>query len=493
VAEAAAPPLTESPATTLAGRLRWQDGVVLSLTMPAALIATLGYSIGSLGTWDAIALWGLSMVIATATNWIYTELAAMFPEKTGGISLYAWEGWRRHFTLVGPVATFGYWFAWSSSIAVYGGIVGGLVEAQWFPDQTWTWDLGIVDVTFPRLVGAGVVLAVWAANALGITPTLWVAYVTGAMLMAPLVVFMVVPYLTGDWSPSTFTSRLGEAGQQWGGAKLALVWLYIMCWTSLGVETCATFTPEYRRGARDATRALRVAALMSLTIFVLLPLGAVGSAGEAAVDKDPLHFYVGAFHQLVGGASGVMVALIIGSLVLVMNTSMAASCRTLRGVAEDGLTVRGLEPLNRFGVPGRALLVDLVVNLFLLFFVGSALAIVAAGNLGYVAAHVFALTAFLLLRRDRPGWPRPVRLARAFVPLAAGLAALLTLLIVVGATSFDLTGYGGSRELAIALGILGSSIALFAFRRVVQDGTGFPLRERAPEEDTAGVPALDAE
>ena len=457
--------------------MRWGDGVVFSLTMPAALIATLGYSIGSLGTWDAVALWGASMLIATATNWIYTELAAMFPEKTGGISLYAWEGWRRRFTLVGPVATFGYWFAWSSSIAVYAGIIGQLAQAEWFSGQTWTWHLAIVDVTFPRLVGAGVVLAVWAANALGITPTLWVAYLTAAMLLVPLVVFMIVPYLTGDWSASTFTARLGDPGQSWGGARLTLVWLYIMCWTSLGVETCATFTPEYRSGARDAGRALRVAALVSLAIFVLLPLGAVGVAGEPAVGKDPLRFYVGAFQQLVGGASGVMVALIIGSLVLVMNTSMAASCRALRGIAADGMTIRGLEPLNRFGVPGRALLVDLLVNLFLLFFVGSILAIVAAGNLGYVSAHVFALTAFLLLRRDRPGWPRPVRLPRLFVPVAAALAVLLAVLIAVGATSFDLTGYGSSRELVIALAILGSSIGLFAFRRVVQDRAGFPLRE----------------
>jgi amino acid transporter len=224
LAEGPTQALTALPAERR-GLLRWQDGVVLSLTMPAALIATLGYSIGSLGTWDAIALWGASMVIATATNWIYTELAAMFPEKTGGISLYAWEGWRRRLTLVGPVATFGYWFAWSSSIAVYGAIVGDLFEAEWFPGQTWVWDLGVVDITFPRLVGAAVIVAVWAANALGLTPTLWVAYVTGAMLVIPLVVFIVVPYATGDWSASTFTSRLGDPGQEWGGTRLALVWL----------------------------------------------------------------------------------------------------------------------------------------------------------------------------------------------------------------------------------------------------------------------------
>jgi amino acid transporter len=96
------------------------------------------------------------MLIAVIANRAYTELAAMFPEKPGGISLYATEGWRSRFALAGPIATFGYWFAWSSSLAVYAGIVGSLVQAQWFPAETWTWGLGPVDVTFARIVAAGV-------------------------------------------------------------------------------------------------------------------------------------------------------------------------------------------------------------------------------------------------------------------------------------------------------------------------------------------------
>ena len=253
-----------------------------------------------------------------------------------------------------------------------------------------------------------------------------------------------------------------------------------MCWTSLGVETCATFTPEYRDGARAAARALRVAALVSLGVFVLLPLGAAGTAGEDAVARSPLTFYVPAFDRVVGSSAGsLMVALIVASLVLVLNTCMADSSRALYGVAKDGMTIRGLDRLNRFEVPGRAMTVDLVVNLFLVFFVGSTLAIIAAGNLGYVAAHVFALTGFLLLRRDRPGWPRPIKVARPFVGIAVGLVVLLSVLIGVGATSFALTGYGGGRELAIALAILGGSLVLYAFRRVVQDREPLRLRERA--------------
>lgn len=447
---------------------------MLSLTMPAALIATLGYSIASLGAWLAIVLWGVSMILATLANRAYAELAGMFPEKPG-IALYAWEGWRSRFSLVGPVAAFGYWFAWSSSLAVYSGIVGSLVQAQWFAGQDWVWDLGVVDITFARLVAALVLVAVWAANILGLRPTLWLAYAAAALLIVPLAVFMFLPYLTGEWSSATFTNPAGD----W---RLAVVWLYIMCWTSLGVEVCATFTPEYRNGSRDAAKALRAAALFSLAVFVLLPLGAAGTAGESTIDEDPLTFYVPAFQQLVGGADDVMVALIVGSLVLVIVTAMADSSRALYGMSTDGTTVRGLDRLNRFGVPGRAITVDLLVNLALLFLLGSILAIVAAGNLGYVAAHVFALVALLLLRRDRPGWSRPIRLGRPMVVVVGALAIFLAFLCVVGATSFELTGYGGLRELAIALGIIFGSVALYAFRRVVQDGERLRLHDEARSE-----------
>ena len=81
--------------------------------------------------------------------------------------------------------------------------------------------------------------------------------------------------------------------------------------------------------------------------------------------------------------------------------------------------------------------------------------------------------------RCRPGWPRPVKVGQQFVLIAAALAVLLSVLIGVGATSFALTGYGGSRELIIALAILGGSLVLYAFRRVVQDRA--PLRLRDPE------------
>ena len=53
--------------------------------------------------------------------------------------------------------------------------------------------------------------------------------------------------------------------------------------------------------------------------------------------------------------------------------------------------------------------VDMVVNVLLILFVANNLAILYMSNIGYVFSHVLALSAFLLLRRDRPDWPRPIR------------------------------------------------------------------------------------
>jgi len=470
-----------------APRMRWFDGFVLSLTMPAALIAALGYSIGALGAWSAIALWGLSMVLATVANWIYSEMAAMFPEKAGGIAMYADEGWRSRLPIAGPLATFGYWFAWTTAIAVYAIIIGSLVQATWFSGQDWTVDLGPVDLTFPLVVGLAVVALLWAANMAGLRVAVGVAYGAAALLAIPLVVFIALPYVSGDWSASNLSWGLDDAGS-W--LQTALVWLYVMAWTSFGVEVCATFAPEYRNPVRDTTRALRAAALFSLGVFVLLPLGVVGVVGEPAIAEDPVTFYVVGFEQIVGGASDLMVACIIASLLLIMNTGLADGSRALYGMSREGLTVRQFGVMGRRGVPGRALTAALVINVVVLLLIDNTLAIIATGNLGYILAHAFALSAFVLLRRDRPDAARPIRLPGVFVPLAGALAVFVLVMLVVGSTSFSITGYGGTRELVIALVLLASSLVLYAYRRRVQDRGARPQAPRAGEPERAREPQL---
>jgi amino acid transporter len=469
--------------------LRWYDGFVIALANPGFLIGSLGYSIGALGGWAATFLWTVSMAIGVLSNWIYAEQAAMFPDKPGGISLYAHEGWRRYFSLVGPIATFGYWFAWSSVLALFGIVIGSLIQAEWFPGETWTFDTGPVDAGLPHVIAAGVIVGVWLVNIFGIKPAVWLAYITGAMLLIPLAVFIVLPYFTGDWESSNMTWALDDPGQPWGGWKVALVWLFVMAWSAYGVEACATFAPEYQDTARDTALALRSSALFSLAVYALLPLGIGGVMSQEAVAENPVAFYVPAFQQILGGGSDVMVVLLIASLLLSMNTATADGSRALYGIARDDMTVKQLYHLNRYHVPARAMTVDVIVNLGLVFFVGNTLAILYTGNVGYVLAHFFALTAFVLLRRDRPEWPRPIRVSSVFVPIALVLAAANAVFIYVGVTDPGLTYAAETRHVLIGLGVLAISILLFFYRRLVQDRGTVRFREDTPAVPPAGAPA----
>ncbi|MGW9117163.1 APC family permease [Streptomyces sp. NPDC055663] len=467
----------------LAKRMRWYDGFAMSLTMPAALVASLGASIGGLGAWGAIALWAASMVLATATNWIYTELAAMFPESSGGIAHYATEGWKSRAPVVGPLASVGYWFPWTTSLAIYAGIIGSFVQAQWFPGQDWTVELGPAQLSFPIVVGLAVIVLLFCAAMIGLHVAMWVIYLTGGMLLVPLAVFLVLPFLSGEWS---------TAGLHWdlhglSGVREALVWLYVMAWTSFGVEVCATFAPEYKDTVRDTSRALRAGVLFSLGVFVLLPLALSGYLGERQIGEEPTTFYVGAFQELVGGAGGLMTVFLIASLLLIMITGLADGSRVLFNMGKEGTTIRQMGVLNRRGVPARALVVALVINVLVLVCLKTPLAILVTGNLGYILTHILAISGFALLRKDRPDLPRPIRLPGFFVPLAWLLAGFMTLVLVVGATGFSVTGYGGYKELGVALAVLTAGVLLWAYRTRVQDRRPEETRpeETRPEETEA--------
>ncbi|MDR3082978.1 MAG: APC family permease [Streptomyces sp.] len=358
-----------------------------------------------------------------------------------------------------------YWLPWTTALSVYAGIIGSLVQAQWLPDQTWTLDLGVAELSLPIVLGLVVMGLLYAAAMYGLHAAMWVVYVTGGVLLLPLAVFIVGPFLSGDWS---------TAGLHWNlhgvsGLREALVWLYIMAWTSFGVEVCATFAPEYKETVRDTSRALRAGVLFCLGVFILLPLALSGYVGEKKIGEEPTTFYVGAFQDLVGGAADLMIVFLIASLLLIMITGLADGSRVLYDMGRQGVTIRQVGVLNRRGVPARALTVALVINVIVLTVLKTPLAIIVTGNLGYILTHILAISGFALLRRDRPDLARPIRLPGFFVPLAWALTVLLAVMLIVGATGFAITGYGGYRELAIALGILAASVVLWEYRRRVQD------------------------
>ena len=137
--------------------------------------------------------------------------------------------------------------------------------------------------------------------------------------------------------------------------------------------------------------------------------------------------------------------------------------------------------------------VDIIVYLGLVFFVGKTPAILYTGNVGYILADFFALTAFVLLRRDRPNWPRPIRVSSIFVPVAVVLAIANAVFIYVGVTDPGLTYAAETKHVLIGLAVLGISLML-GLRKIGQDHQTPALREDAPARPmrTSRAPSGDA-
>src|SRR6476469_1221707 len=112
--------------------ISWFDGFVVALANPSFLITGLGASVLGLGGWGAVILWTTSVIIGALHNYVYSELAAMFPKLSGGIAIYAHEAWKKYVSFVGPIAAFGYWIGWSVVLSATGIVVGFLIQAQFY-------------------------------------------------------------------------------------------------------------------------------------------------------------------------------------------------------------------------------------------------------------------------------------------------------------------------------------------------------------------------
>lgn len=482
--------------------LRWYDGFVIALANPGFLLGSLGYSVGDLGGWGAALLWGISAIVAVFINTIYSELAAMFPSQSGGLALYANEAWRKYTTLVGPIATFGYWIGWSVVLAVNGIFIGQIVQGAWFPgepfggasnnpDVTGYFETGTVKVGLPQLIAIGLIVAVWLFNVRGVRVGVTFGYLAGALLMVPLFVMMILPFLNGSFDSANLQNTITETNSTWGGLQLSIVWLWLMCWSAWGVDVCATFAPEYKDTARDTKLALRSAALFSLIVYILLPIGFVGGGTPDLVSA---YDYVGAMDLIVGNENftDFFVVCLVAAFVITMNTATADGGRALYGISKAGMTVKQLGALNRYHVPGNAMSVDMVINILFVLFIGNIFGVLAASNLGYVLAHMFALSGFVLLRRDRPNWPRPIKLPSLWTLIAGVLAVWTLILTIVGFGWMQIAagGYGDEKEKIIGVSVLVIGILLFLFRRIVQDKEAPHWREATPTMPDAREAAL---
>ena len=378
------------PTPGLRQTLTWKGGFWLALVIPMSGLTLVGYEIGALGAWGALAVWLGTSVIALLQNFIYSELAGIYPEASGGIAVYASRIWGRYFAPLGGILGWGYWAGSSLTLAVVSLVIGDLVQAQWFPADTGTISL----LRQPRRV-ADLDRGRRRHRRLPdqrVRPQARHRHQRGHRRRARHPGRRVHHRPDRGRRPARKPAASPPAIGPLTIIVTLLTWGFVASWTSYGTEIAATFTPEYKNPKTDVARALRSSALLMVVVVGLSTTIFPAAVGESAIAANPVGFFATLVTKVLGsGFGGAAIAIVCAAQLIALGSATSDSGRALYGMAAERLTPRQLHKLNRAGQPVRGMTVDLLFNLAILFLVSNVAGIIFASNLGYLLSVVFAL------------------------------------------------------------------------------------------------------
>lgn len=439
--------------------LTWFDGFSIALGVPVLVVMSVGSIVVLTGTLSPL-IWLISVTVGMLQSFIWAEMASHFPQKSGGHSLYGSEAWRRYNRFIPPLDIWGNWFAWSPVLAISGLLIGGYVQRLWLPWMDWQLGWGPFSISIATVIGAGVLLMIFWANHFVIKFSARLQLILGIFSLIPIAVLIIAALVLGkvDLDNLTPFTPVGASWLSWETVKQFAAGLFVAAWSAYAFETTVCYTAEFRNPAKDAPKAILTAGAVNLIFYILFPFVLLGVVGVATVAKDPATALAPLAEIVFGPFSWVLIILLIIALVLIMNTAMLGSARTIYQAAADGYTLKAFHHLTKRRIPGRGMGFDVGVNL-LLMLLGTPIYILAASTVGYMVTNIIDLTGGWLLRRDAGKLRGPYRTPKLFIHLALVMAALNFVLLFLGGPSW---GWGA---MGLGWAIVLFSIPIYLYRR----------------------------
>lgn len=506
------------PATTpaLHRTITWVDAFWVASGSPALILFTIGALASTVGN-PAWVVWIVSIAFGFVQCFTYAEIAGLYPNKSGGASIYGAMAWVGYGKLLAPISVWCNWIAWSPVLALGTGLASGYILSILFPANSlmnnWSWVL--FDLSWIRtgltlrlnanaLLAGLIMLAVFAIQHRGILSAAKVQMIFAVSSLMPLMLIGIIPLLTGDLPRDHFFPLIpalpgASAGAGWTmrGVTVISGGLFLAGYSTYGFETAVCYTREFADPARDTFKAIFYSGLLCLFVFTLIPFAFQGALGVSGMQDPAIQSGTGVGRAMAHmvGASGmvanVIVVMLVMTLLLSIMTAMAGSSRTLYQGSIDGWLPRYLGVVNLHGAPVRAMWTDLIFNLLLLM-LSDNLFVLSASNVAYIIFIFMNLNAGWLHRIDRAHWPRPFR-APTWLLAAGGVLGYVNLFIAgMGA---DVWGQG---TLMSGLALAAVIIPIFCWRHYLVDRGRFPHQggessagsepnARSVENNAAGV------
>jgi amino acid transporter len=503
----------------------WRGAFWVASGVPALVVFSIGGIAGTVGI-PAFAVWTCSMLMGFIQSFTYAEIAGLFPNKSGGASVYGAAAWLRYGKFIAPLSVWGNWFAWTPVLSLGSAIAAGYIlnmmeptpgadaiaayiaqqassgvtvdaaaaTAALMPVHNWalfTANLGIVTVSinWTFFIGMILMLLAFAIQHRGILGTASVQTVVGLVIVITLFIVGVVPFFNGNFHSENFTPFVPLAAPYapdpgaWNinGWTLVLGGMFIAAWSTYGFETAVCYTSEFKNPRTDTFKAIFYSGVLCLFLFILVPitfqgyLGLTGMLDGGVVAGTSIAQVMG--EMVAGGSHGITVLfefLMIASLILIIITAMAGSSRTLYQGSIDGWLPRYLSHVNHNGAPTAAMWTDLTFNLILLTFASSDPAayyfILAVSNCGYIIFNFLNLNAGWLHRVDSGHIDRPYKAPTIILALGTIFSFVNAAFMGAGAKVWNPNALWAGLIFAALI------IPVFWFRHYVQDGGKFPDR-----------------
>jgi amino acid transporter len=488
--------------------LDWKGAFFIAIGVPALVLFSMGGISATVGS-TAWLVWTVSVIFGFLQAFTYAEIAGLFPNKSGGTSVYGATAWIRYSKLIAPISLWCNWLAWTPVLAIGAGLGAGYLLSIFFaPDAGInTWQITLLSLDFLKdglslrinstfIIGAVMLLVVFAIQHRGILQTAKIQIVLAVGALLPLLIVSIVPFFTGDLVAQNFTPftplALNADGMVIKGAWNIEGWmlfmggLFIAAWSAYAFETAICYTSEFKNPGHDTPRAILYSGLLCIFVYILVPVAFQGVLGTQGMLEPGIADGSGVGKALAGMVGGgpfitnLFIVLLIFTLLLAVMTSMAGSSRTLYQGGVDGWLPKYLAKANQHGAPITGMWTDLCFNMVLLL-MSDYLFVLAVSNVNYIIFNFLNLNAGWLHRIDNAKVKRPWRCPDWLIGTGVVLSMVNAFILGAGANVW------GKGTLLTGFFTAALVLPVFFYRHIIVDKGKFPeqmYQDLIPEGQT---------